>query len=66
MKRYKILVQHELIMYAESEQDAEKKLLATPFMKARTNPQCMKTTEIPLPIDEPMIPIIDGRTAPGS
>lgn len=66
MKRYRIIVQHEVIMYAESEREAEANLLATPFMKSRTNPQCMETIEIPLPENEAQTPIIDDRRAPGS
>jgi len=66
MKRYKIVVQHEVVIYAESEKTAEQNLLATPFMKSRTNPRCVYTTEIPLPENEPQNPVIDERRAPGS
>lgn len=66
MKRYKILVQHELIVYANSPEEAEKALLAHPFMKSRTNPQCVTTHEVPLPENEIQSPIIDERRAPGS
>jgi hypothetical protein len=66
MKRYKIVVQHEVVMYAESEQEAERNLLATPFMKSRTNPRCVYLTEIPLPENETQTPILDERKAPGS
>lgn len=66
MKRYKIVVQHEVTYYAESEKEAERNLLETPFMKARTNPRCVYTTEIPLPENEKQAPLIDERRAPGS
>ena len=66
MKRYKIVVQHEVVMYAESEKEAEANLMATPFMKSRTNPRCVYLTEIPLPENEPRTPILDERKAPGS
>jgi hypothetical protein len=66
MKRYKIVVQHEVVFYAESEKAAEDGVLATPFMKSRTNPRCVYVTEIPLPENEPQNPLIDERRAPGS
>lgn len=66
MKRYKIVVQHEVIIYAETEKQAEQNLLATPFMKERTNPRCVYVTEIPLPENERQTPLIDERRAPGS
>jgi hypothetical protein len=66
MKRYKIVVQHEVVFYAESEKAAEENVLATPFMKSRTNPRCVYVTEIPLPEDERQAPVIDERRAPGS
>lgn len=66
MKRYKIVVQHEVIIYAESEQKAEQNLLGTPFMKSRTNPRCVYVTEIPMPGSETQTPVIDERKAPGS
>jgi len=55
MKRYKIVVQHEVVIYAESEKTAEQNLLATHFMKSRTNPRCVYVTEIPLPNTRPRI-----------
>jgi len=66
MKRYKIVVQHEVVIYAESEKEAEQNLLATHFMKSRTNPRCVYVTEIPLPEHEKQVAIIDERRAPGS
>lgn len=66
MKRYKIVIQHEVIMYAETEQEAERNCLATSFMKGRTNPRCVYVTEIPLPENEPQTLVIDERRAPGS
>lgn len=66
MKRYKIVVQHEVIVYAESEQEAERNLLAGPFMRSRTNARCVYITEIPLPENEQQKPVIDERRAPGS
>jgi hypothetical protein len=66
MKRYKIVVQHEVVIYAESEKTAEQNLLATHFMKSRTNPRCVYVTEIPLPENEVQNPVIDERRAPGS
>jgi hypothetical protein len=66
MKRYKIVVQHEVVMYADTEKGAEQNLLATPFMKSRTNPRCVYVTEIPLPENERQSPVIDERKAPGS
>lgn len=66
MKRYKIVVQHEVVFYAESEKAAEENVLATPFMKSRTNARCVYVTEIPLPENERQAPLIDERRAPGS
>jgi|KBSSwiStaDraftv2_1062776.scaffolds.fasta_scaffold330577_2 hypothetical protein len=65
-RRYKIVVQHEVIIYAENRQAAEKNLLATPFMRSRTNPECVSITQLPLPEDEKQEPLIDERKAPGS
>ncbi len=66
MNRYQILIQHEVIIYAESAEQAQKNLLETPFVKARTNPKCVSVTQIPLPLDEPQSPLIDERRAPGT
>jgi len=66
MKRYQIVIQHEVIMYAESAKQAQENLLETPFVKARTNPKCVSVTQIPLPADEPQTPLIDERRAPGT
>ena len=65
-RRYKIVVQHEVIVYAETKEKAEQSLLTSEFMKNRTNPKCVSTTQIPLPEDEPQVPIIDERRAPGT
>jgi hypothetical protein len=66
MKRYQIVIQHEVIMYAESAKQAQENLLETPFVKARTNPKCVSVTEIPLPENEQQAPLIDERRAPGT
>lgn len=65
-RRYKIVVQHEVIMYAENKEQAQHNLLESPFMKARTNPVCVSVTQIPLPEDETHAPLIDERRAPGT
>lgn len=66
LKRYMILVQHEVIVYAENEKAAASSLLSNEFIKNRTNPKCVFIQQIPLPNDEIMEPIIDVRKAPGS
>ena len=65
-RRYMIVVQHEVIIYAETVKQAEHNLLESPFIKARSNPKCVSVTQIPLPEDEPQNPLIDERRAPGS
>jgi len=66
MKRYKIVIQHEVIIYEEDDEKAKAALLRNPEMRLRTNLQCISVTEIPLPEHEPPRPIIDDRRAPGS
>jgi hypothetical protein len=66
MKRYKIVIQHEVIIYEENDELARNRLLNNPDMKLRTNLQCISVTEIPLPEHEPARQILDKRTAPGS
>jgi len=64
MKRYLILVQHEVIMYGEDEKAATSSLLHSKFMRDRTNIKCVYVQELPL--HDKQEPIIDVRTAPGS
>jgi hypothetical protein len=64
IKRYLILVQHEVIVYAEDDKAAERSLLRNPFTKDRTNLKCVYIQELPL--HDKQEPIIDERKAPGS
>ena len=66
MKRYQIIVSHEVIVYAEDERAAEQTVLNDKILKERTNLRCIYTTEIPMPEKEPSREIIDVRKAPGS
>ena len=66
MKRYMILVQHEVIVYGESEQAAERSLLSNKFMKERTNPKCVFIQEIPMPDQKKHVVFEDWRKAPGA
>jgi len=66
VKRYVLLVQHEIIMYAEDEKAALSSLFSDIFMRGRTNLQCVQITEIPLPEREAARTITDKRKAPGS
>jgi len=61
-----MLVQHEVIVYAEDEKAAKRSLLSNTFMRGRTNLQCVYLTEIPLPEHEGARSVIDERKAPGS
>jgi hypothetical protein len=61
-----LLIQHEVIIYAEDEKAAKRSLLSNTFMKGRTNLQCTYITEIPLPEHEDARNVIDERKAPGS
>jgi hypothetical protein len=64
MKRYLILVQHEVIMYGEDEKAAERSLLHNKFFSDRTNLKCVYIQELPL--HDKQEPITDERKAPGS
>ena len=64
MKRFLILVQHEVIMYGEDEKAATSSLLNSSFMKNRTNPKCVFIQE--LPMNEKRIVFEDYRRAPGA
>jgi hypothetical protein len=66
MKRYQLVIQHEVIIYEEDEENARAALLRNPDMRLRTNLQCVSVTEIPMPENEPPRSIIDERKAPGS
>jgi len=61
-----ILVQHEVIIYAEDEKAAERSLLRSEFMKNRVNLHCTYISEIPMPGDEKTGSVIDERKAPGA
>ena len=66
MKRYMILVQHEVVIYAENEKSAKANLMRN--MANRTNPQCVFIQEIPLPKDEKIDvhEYYDNRKTPGA
>lgn len=64
MKRYVIIVQHEVVVYAKDKKAAEGSLLNNPFLKDRTNVRCVSITEIPL--YEKTESVIDERKAPGA
>ncbi len=64
MKRYLILVQHEVIVYGEDEKAAERSLSRSEFFRNRVNVKCAYITELPL--HDKQEPIIDERKAPGS
>lgn len=66
LKRFQIVIQHEVIIYEEDAEKARNRLLTNPDMKLRTNLQCVSVTEIPLPENEPAREVLDKRTAPGS
>lgn len=61
-----LLVQHEVVIYAEDEKAAKRSLLSNHFLRNRTNLQCTYIAEIPLPEHEDTRSIIDERKAPGS
>lgn len=64
MKRFAVTVQHEVIMYAEDEDTAKKKVLANPDMKLRHKLECVSAVE--LPATEETTKVIDERKAPGA
>ena len=66
MKRYQIIVQHEVIVYGENERAAKSSLLHNAFLKDRTNVRCVSVTEIPMPGSEKSEGFIDVRKAPGA
>jgi hypothetical protein len=61
VKRYAVLVLHEVIVYNQTKKGA--KLVA---VKGYTNAKCVSIRRLPNIEDEPCKPIIDNRTAPGS
>lgn len=63
-KRYLIIVQHEIVMYAGNEKEAEKAVLRNPFFKDRTNLRVTYISEIPL--TEKLQAFEDYRKAPGA
>lgn len=63
-KRYAIVVQHEVIMYAEDEDSAKNKVLNNPDMRLRHKLECVSVTEIPM--HDEQTAIIDERRAPGA
>ena len=64
MKRYMMLVQHEVIIYGEDEQAAQRSLLRV--MGNRTNLKCVYITELPMPNDTKSKVFEDCRKAPGA
>lgn len=66
MKRYMMLIQHEVIVYAENERAAKSSLFSNEFLRNRTNLQCTYITEIPMPENEKPKTITDERKAPGA
>jgi hypothetical protein len=65
MKRYEIVIQHEVIIYAENEKAAECSLYNNQFLRNRTNLICISITELPMPEDEGIPYLEDHRKAPG-
>ena len=63
MKRYLIIVQHEVTVYAENENQAEKTVRNSEFMKGRTNLRCVYITEIIMPEQEKTVFFEDWRRA---
>lgn len=63
-RRWLIIVQHEVVMYGEDKEAAQRSLSRSEFFKDRVNLQCVYIAEIPL--HEKQEPIIDQRKAPGS
>ena len=64
MKRYQIIVSHEVNIYADDEKDARRILFRN--MQDRCNLQCIKITEIPMPNNEKIKSFEDYRKAPGA
>lgn len=61
LKRYSIVIQHEVIVYAYDEILAQ----AT-AIRSYANCTCVVARELPLVENEVHTPILDNRTAPGS
>jgi len=66
MKRYEIIIQHEIIIYAEDEEAAKSSLSHNSFLRDRTNLKCVSITEIPMPETEKTTFFEDYRKAPGA
>jgi hypothetical protein len=66
MKRYKVIIQHEVIIYGDDEEAAKGSLSRNPFLRDRTNLQCISITELPMPEDEGSSFFEDHRKAPGA
>lgn len=64
MKRYMVIVQHEVVVYGEDEKAAKSSL--SRIMSNRTNLQCVFIQELPMPNDEKISVIEDYRRAPGA
>jgi len=61
MKRYQMIVSHEVVIYGENEVDARQNLKRN--MADRTNVQIIVATEIPMPNDEKIKSFEDYRKA---
>jgi hypothetical protein len=61
MKRFRVIVQHEIFIYSPTEEIA-KKVAVNAYAKTKV----VSIKEVALPEDEIRQPIIDKRTAPGS
>lgn len=66
MKRYLVIVQHEVIIYAEDEKGVERNIQHNEFLKNRSNLRCTYITEIPMPEKEKIPVFEDYRKAPGA
>jgi hypothetical protein len=66
MKRYEIIIQHEIIIYAEDEEAARGSLSHNSFLRDRTNMKCVSITEILMPEAERAVFFEDNRKAPGA
>ena len=65
MNRYQITVQHDVIMYGDTDKEVRQKLLKHDFLKDRTNVRCISITQVADPANERRDPLIDRRKAPG-
>jgi len=66
MKRYLVIVQHEITVYANDEKGAERVIQRNEFLKGRTNLKVTYITEIPIPDNEKIVVFEDYRRAPGA